>query len=250
MKIIISPAKSFKKNEGIETEGLLFPEKTKILVDKFKKYSMNEMGNLNRTNDKLTEKAYYDYQEFDFENLDNPAIFAYDGLVFKQFDKKDFDDLGYLNDHVYIISALYGLLKPLTGMADYRLYFDNSDINLYEFWGDDLYKELYKDNDLIINLASKEYTKTIRPFLKKDDKFLSLSFKDDKDGKLRSYTAWMKQARGQMLKEIISKKIEDPEDIKKLVVNGYKYDPYNSTENEYVYIRSHSWDYSTYQTYT
>ncbi|MFO3716532.1 peroxide stress protein YaaA [Anaerococcus cruorum] len=240
MKIIISPAKSFKKNEGIETEGLLFPEKTKILVDKFKKYSMNEMGNLNRTNDKLTEKAYYDYQEFDFENLDNPAIFAYDGLVFKQFDKKDFDDLGYLNDHVYIISALYGLLKPLTGMADYRLYFNNSDINLYEFWGDDLYKELYKDNDLIINLASKEYTKTIRPFLKKDDKFLSLSFKDDKDGKLRSYTAWMKQARGQMLKEIISKKIEDPEDIKKLVVNGYKYDPYNSTENEYVYIRSHS----------
>lgn len=250
MKIIISPAKSFKKNEGIETEGLLFPEKTKILVDKFKKYSMNEMGNLNRTNDKLTEKAYYDYQEFDFENLDNPAIFAYDGLVFKQFDKKDFDDLGYLNDHVYIISALYGLLKPLTGMADYRLYFDNSGINLYEVWGDDLYKELYKDNDLIINLASKEYTKTIRPFLKKDDKFLSLSFKDDKDAKLRSYTAWMKQARGQMLKEIISKKIEDPEDIKKLVVNGYKYDPYNSTENEYVYIRSHSWDYSTYQTYT
>ena len=250
MKLIISPAKSFKKNEGIETEGLLFPEKTKILVDKFKKYSMNEMGNLNRTNDKLTEKAYYDYQEFDFENLDNPAIFAYDGLVFKQFDKKDFDDLGYLNDHVYIISALYGLLKPLTGMADYRLYFDNSDMNLYEFWADDLYKELYKDNDLIINLASKEYTKTIRPFLKKDDKFISLSFKDDKDGKLRSYTAWMKQARGQMLKEIISKKIEDPEDIKKLVVNGYKYDPYNSTENEYVYIRSHSWDYSTYQTYT
>lgn len=249
MKIIISPAKSFKKNEGIETNGLLFPEKTKILVDKFKKYSMNEMGNLNRTNDKLTEKAYYDYQEFDFENLNNPAIFAYDGLVFKQFDKNDFDDLDYLNDHVYIISALYGLLKPLTGMADYRLYFDNSDMNLYEFWADDLYKELYENDNLIINLASKEYTKTIRPFLKKDDKFISLSFKDDKDGKLRSYTAWMKQARGRMLKEIISKKIEEPEEIKKLVVNGYKYDPYNSKEDEYVYIRSHSWDYSTYQTY-
>ena len=250
MKIIISPAKSFKKNEGIETEGLLFPEKTKILVDKFKQYTMNEMGNLNRTNDKLTEKAYYDYQEFDFNNLNNPAIFGYDGLVFKQFDKKDFDDLDYLNNHVYIISALYGLLKPLTAIADYRLYFDNSDMDLYEFWGDDLYKELYKNDELIINLASKEYTKTIRPFLKKDDKFLSLSFKDDKDGKLRSYTAWMKQARGRMLKEIISKKIEDPEDIKKLVVNGYKYDPYNSRENEYVYIRSHSWDYSTYQIYT
>ena len=56
----------------------------------------------------------------------------------------------------------------------------------------------------------------------------------------RSYTAWMKQARGEMLKTIIKNKIEDPEEIKKLVVNDYKYDPFNSTENEYVFIRSHS----------
>ncbi|MDU1828801.1 MULTISPECIES: YaaA family protein [Anaerococcus] len=240
MKIILSPAKSFKENKGFKTEDLLFEEKTKILVDKFKKYTMNEMGNLNRTNDKLTEKAYYDYQEFNFDHLNNPAIFAYDGLVFKQFSSKDFKDLDYLNDHVYIISALYGLLKPLTGISDYRLYFDNFDINLYEFWGRDLYDELFKDDELVINLASKEYTKTIRPFLKDKDKFLSLSFKDNKDGKLRSYTAWMKQARGQMLKEIITKKVENVEEIKKLSVNDYKYDPYNSTESEYVYIRSHS----------
>ena len=240
MKIIISPAKSFKKNEEIDTYDLLFPEKTKILVDKLKKYTMNEMGNLNRTNDKLTEKAYYDYQEFDFNNLNNPAIFAYDGLVFKQFNKDDFDDLEYLNDHVYIISALYGLLKPLTAIADYRLYFDNSDMNLYKFWGKDLYDELFKNDELVINLASKEYTKTIRPFLGKNDRFISLNFKDDKDGKLRSYTAWMKQARGERLKTIIQKKIEDPDDIKKLIVNNYKYDPYNSTESEYVFIRSHS----------
>jgi len=249
MKIILSPAKSFKKNKGFKTEDLLFEEKTRILVDKLKKYTMNEIGNLNRTNDKLTEKAYYDYQEFDFANLNNPAIFAYDGLVFKQFSSKDFKDLDYLNDHVYIISALYGLLKPLTGISDYRLYFDNSDINLYEFWGRDLYDELFKDDELVINLASKEYTKTIIPFLKDDDKFLSLSFKDKKDGKLRSYTAWVKQARGQMLKEIIIKKVENLEEIKKLSVNDYLFDPYNSTESEYVYIRSHSWGYFTYQTY-
>lgn len=250
MKIILSPAKSFKKNEGIKTEDLLFEQKTKFLVNKLKKYTMNEMGNLNRTNDKLTEKAYYDYQEFDFDNLNNPAIFAYDGLVFKQFSKEDFDDLDYLNNHIYIISALYGLAKPLTGIADYRLYFDNSDMDLYQFWADDLYNELFKDNDLVINLASKEYTKTIRPYLKGEDKFISISFKDNKDGKLRHYTAWMKQARGQMLKELITNKIEDPEEIKKLDINGYKYDPYNSTETEYVFIRSHSWDSSISQTYT
>ena len=126
MKIIISPAKGFKHFDNIKTEELLFPEKTRILLDKVRKLSMNEMGNLNRTNDKLTEKAYYDFQDFDFGNLPNPALFSFDGLVFKQFTIKDFKDLEYLNDHVYILDAFYGLLKPMTGIRDYRLYFDNT----------------------------------------------------------------------------------------------------------------------------
>lgn len=238
MKIIISPAKSFKHFDNIDTEELLFPEKTKILVNKIKKLSMNEIGNLNMTNDKLTEKAYYDYQEFDFRDLSNPALFSYDGLVFKQFKMEDFTDINYLNNHVYIISALYGLLKPMTGIRDYRLYFDNTRYDLYDFWKDDLYKKLYKDNDLVINLASKEYSKTIRPFLKKTDKFITIDFKEVRDGKLKSVVAYMKQARGAMLREIITRKIEDIDEIKKLDINGYTYDPYNSTEKCLTFVRN------------
>lgn len=238
MKIIISPAKSFRHFENIDTEELLFLEKTKILVDKIKKLSMNEMGNLNMTNDKLTEKAYYDYQEFDFRDLPNPALFSYDGLVFKQFKMEDFTDINYLNNHVYIISALYGLLKPMTGIRDYRLYFDNTRYDLYDFWKDDLYKKLYEDNDLVINLASKEYSKTIRPFLKKTDKFITIDFKEVRDGKLKSVVAYMKQARGAMLREIITRKIEDIDEIKKLDINGYTYDPYNSTEKCLTFVRN------------
>lgn len=238
MKIIISPAKSFRHFENIDTEELLFPEKTKILVDKIKKLSMNEMGNLNMTNDKLTEKAYYDYQEFDFRDLPNPALFSYDGLVFKQFKMEDFTDINYLNNHVYIISALYGLLKPMTGIRDYRLYFDNTRYDLYDFWKDDLYKKLYEDNDLVINLASKEYSKTIRPFLKKTDKFITIDFKEVRDGKLKSVVAYMKQARGAMLREIITRKITDIDEIKKLDINGFTYDPYNSTEKCLTFVRN------------
>ena len=238
MKIIISPAKSFKHFDNIDTEELLFPEKTKILVNKIKKLSMNEIGNLNMTNDKLTEKAYYDYQEFDFRDLSNPALFSYDGLVFKQFKMEDFTDINYLNNHVYIISALYGLLKPMTGIRDYRLYFDNTRYDLYDFWKDDLYKKLYEDNDLVINLASKEYSKTIRPFLKKTDKFITIDFKEVRDGKLKSVVAYMKQARGAILREIITRKIEDIDEIKKLDINGYTYDPYNSTEKCLTFVRN------------
>lgn len=238
MKIIISPAKSFKHFDNIDTEELLFPEKTKILVNKIKKLSMNEIGNLNMTNDKLTEKAYYDYQEFDFRDLSNPALFSYDGLVFKQFKMEDFTDINYLNNHVYIISALYGLLKPMTGIRDYRLYFDNTRYDLYDFWKDDLYKKLYEDNDLVINLASKEYSKTIRPFLKDGDKFITVDFKEVRYGKLKSIVSYMKQARGQMLKEIITKKIEDVDEIKKLNINGYTYDPYNSKPDTLTFVRN------------
>lgn len=238
MKIIISPAKSFKHFDNIITEELLFPEKTRVLLEKIKGLSMNEIGNLNRTNDKLTEKAYYDFQDFDFENLPNPALFSFDGLVFKQFSMADFDDLAYLNDHVYILDAFYGLLKPMTGIRDYRLYFDNTMYDLYEFWGDDLYKKLFEDNDLVLNLASKEYTKTISPFLKEDDKFLTVDFKEVRDGKLKSIVSYMKQARGQMLKEIITRKIEDIEEVKKLNINGYVYDPYNSTADTLTFVRN------------
>lgn len=238
MKIIISPAKSFKHFDNIDTEELLFPEKTKILVNKIKKLSMNEIGNLNMTNDKLTEKAYYDYQEFDFRDLSNPALFSYDGLVFKQFKMEDFTDINYLNNHVYIISALYGLLKPMTGIRDYRLYFDNTRYDLYEFWKDDLYKKLYEDNDLVINLASKEYSKTIRPFLKKTDKFITIDFKEVRDGKLKSVVAYMKQARGAMLREIITRKIDDVGEIKKLDINGYTYEPYNSKPDTLTFVRN------------
>ena len=237
MKIIISPAKSFKHFDNIDTEDLIFPDKTKVLVERLKKLSLNEMGNLNMTNDKLTEKAYYDYQEFDFENLPNPALFSYDGLVFKQFDMDDFEELDYLNNHVYILSALYGLLKPMTGIRDYRLYFDNTMYDLYEFWGDDLYKKLFEDGDLVLNLASKEYTKTIRPFLKDTDKFLTVDFKEVRDGKLKSVVAYMKQARGVMLREIITRKIEDIDEVKKLNINGYTYDPYNSTADTLTFVR-------------
>lgn len=240
MKIIISPAKRFKHFENFKTEKILFEDKTRKLVDEIKKLSLNDIGNLNQTNDQLTEKAYFDFQDFDFDRLDNPALFSYDGLVFKQFCEEDFQDLAYLNDHVYIISALYGALKPFTGIRDYRLYFDNKMIDLYDFWKDDIYKEVFRDNDLVINLASKEYAKTIRPYLKKEDVFITIEFKDERNGKLRSIVAWTKEMRGKFLKEIIRKKIDKLDDIKKISIDDYKFDPFLSTKDKLIFARRKS----------
>ncbi|MDO5047211.1 MAG: YaaA family protein [Anaerococcus sp.] len=237
MKVIISPAKRFKHFDNIDTSPLIYPEKTKRLVEEISKLSLNDIGNLNKTNDALTEKAYYDFKEFDFKDLPNPALFSYDGLVFKQFTMDDFKDFSYLNDHVYIISALYGPLKPFTGIRDYRLYFDNDRYDLYDFWKDDIYKEVFRDKEIVINLSSKEYSKTISPFLKKDDRFITIDFKEERDGKLKSIVAYTKQMRGKFLKKIIKDKISKLDEIKKIQIDSYKFDPLLSSEDNFIFRR-------------
>ena len=247
MKIIISPAKRFKHFENEKTEGLLFEEETKELVDKLKNYSINDLANMFFCNDDLAIKAFYDYKEFDFKNLKNPAIFSYDGLVFKQFKKEDFNDLSYLNDHVYIISALYGLCKPFTGISDYRLYMDSKGLDMYGFWNDKIYKKAFQDENFIINLASAEYAKLLKKYLKKDQKLLTLTFKENRNGKIRSIVSYTKQMRGRMLKYLINNKITDTKEIKKIRLCDYIFDPYNSTDDEFVYVRENKWNYCTYQ---
>ena len=237
MKIIISPAKRFKHFENEKTEGLLFEEETIELVEKFRSFSINDLANMFFCNDDLAIKAYYDYKDFDFNNLKNPALFSYDGLVFKQFKKEDFNDLAYLNDHVYIISALYGLCKPFTGISDYRLYMDSKGIDMPGFWANKIYEKAFEDEDFIINLASEEYAKLLKKYLKKDQKLLTLTFKEDRNGKIRSIVSYTKQMRGRMLKYLINNKIKDPEEIKKISLCDYIYDPYNSTKDEFVFVR-------------
>ena len=249
MKIIISPAKRFKHFENEKTEGLLFEEESKELVEKLRKYSINDLANMFSCNDDLAIKAYYDYKDFDFNNLKNPAIFSYDGLVFKQFKKGDFNDLEYLNNHVYIISAFYGLCKPFTGISDYRLYMDSKGIDMPGFWADKIYEKAFEDEDFIINLASAEYAKLLKKYLKKDQKLLTLTFKENRNGKIRSIVSYTKQMRGRMLKYLINKKIKDPEEIKKIILCDYIYDPYNSTDDEFIYVREEKWNYYIYQTF-
>lgn len=237
MKIIISPAKRFKHFDNEKTENLLFEKETRELVEKMKNYSINDLANMFSCNDDLAIKAFYDYKEFDFNNLKDPAIFSYDGLVFKQFKKDEFNDLDYLNEHVYILSALYGLCKPFTGISDYRLYMDSKGLDMYGFWEDKIYKRAFENENFIINLASKEYGKLIKKYLKKDQKFLTLTFKENRDGKIRSIVSYTKQMRGRMLKYLINEKITDIEEIKKINLCNYIYNPYTSNDNEFVYVR-------------
>ena len=98
------------------------------------------------------------------------------------------------------------------------------------FWADKIYKKAFENENFIINLASAEYAKLLKKYLKKDQKFLTLTFKENRNGKIRSIVSYTKQMRGRMLKYLINNKITDIEKIKKIRICDYIYDPYNSSD--------------------
>lgn len=237
MKIIISPAKGFNHDCTMPTSPLIFKQKSEELIRKVRSFTIRDIANEFKVNDELAIKIYYDFQEFDFKNLPYPAIFCYDGLVFKQFELGDFNNLDYLNEHVYILSALYGILKPFTGIRDYRFDMNVNFINMYEFWGNLIAEKLFYDDKLVLNLASNEYYKLIKKYKPSDCRIITISFKELRDEKFKSIVSYTKMQRGRMLKYLIQNEIEDIELIKNYSDDGYTFNPILSKKDEWVFTR-------------
>ena len=246
---IISPAKNMRnlKVDNIKPkmygESRFFTNETKEIINELKKLTPWDIQSIMKVNEKIAFQSYAYFQDFNFDEEGVCGILAYDGLVFKNIKAEDFtqEDFDFANNHVRILDAFYGIVNPLDGVLPYRLemqYKINiNDKNLYKFWEDKLYKKLYSEDKVIINLASEEYAKAVRGFLDKDDIFIDIDFKIHKDGKLKTMATYAKMARGQMIKYIIENKINNPEDLKDFTFNGYKFDHNLSTNKKYVFIR-------------
>lgn len=159
------------------------------------------------------------------------------------FEDRQFD---YIQEHLRIISGFYGLLRPLDGVAAYRLEMQaklavDGHNNLYDFWGDRLAKQLASETDLILNLASKEYSKAITAYLPSSFRFLTCTFGEYKDEKIIEKGTMCKMARGQMVRWLAEHHITKPEDIKRFDDLGYTYAKECSTENNYVFMKSKSY---------
>lgn len=246
---IISPAKNMRnlKVDNIKPkmygESRFFTNETKEIINELKKLTPWDIQSIMKVNEKIAFQSYAYFQDFNFDEEGVCGLLAYDGLVFKNIKAEEFtsEDFNFANNHVRILDAFYGIVNPLDGVLPYRLemqYKINiNDKNLYKFWGDKLYKKLYSEDKVIINLASEEYAKAVRGFLDKDDIFIDIDFKIHKDGKLKTMATYAKMARGQMIKYIIENKIDNPEDLKDFTFNGYKFDHNLSTNKKYVFIR-------------
>ncbi len=233
MKIIIAPAKVMKtKYSKIEQTELLFLKKTKQLHNYLKRYSINELHDNMKISFKMAETVYnYYHDSYD----STPAIYCYQGTVLKQLNLSSYqnEDFDYLDKYLNIMSAYYGILKYNTGITPYRLdMIMKFDLNLYDFWQKDVDK-YFKDEDYLISLASKEFTKMIN-----HPNLINIDFVENKAGKLVRNSMYIKQARGKMLDIMVKNKIVSLEELKKITFDDYYYDHNLSTNDNYIFIRN------------
>ena len=173
-----------------------------------------------------------------------PTILSYEGIAYQYmapavFDNSSFD---YVQEHLRILSGFYGVLKPMDGVTPYRLEMQakvgiQGKRDLYELWGSRLYEEVIDDSSVIVNLASKEYSKCIEKYLKPNDSYITVTFGEMAKGKLVTKGTYAKMARGEMVRFMAENQIEDPEETKSFDRLGYVYRDDLSGDKEIVFER-------------
>ena len=254
MITIISPSKTqdFSSDNLPNTHSQArFLDQSALLVKELRKKSSKQIKELMDVSDKIADLNYDRYQQFKTPfSIDNArqALFAFKGDVYTGIDIENYTqkELAFAQDHLRILSGLYGLLRPLDLIQPYRLEMKIKLKNprgkdLYTFWGNRLTHELNKELEshkqaILINLASNEYFKAIN---KKELKaeIITPVFKEYKNGKYSVVAIFAKKARGMMSDFIIKNKIEDPKKLKTFNQEGYEFSEQLSKENEWVFIR-------------
>ncbi len=254
MLILLSPAKNMNFDAppaGLAATKPDFLKEARELAAAARELSPARLGKLMDISPKLAELNHQRFQAFRGDgksNTQKPAALAFNGDVYLGLNARTMtaDDFGHAQEHVRILSGLYGLLRPLDAIEPYRLEMC-SDLknprgkNLYDFWGDSLAKAINRtvasqDDKTIVNLASNEYfsaagAKTL------NFPVVTASFKEEKDGKLRSLQFFAKRARGLMARWAIDNRVTRAEDLKRFSVDGYKFRAKESSELDWLFTR-------------
>lgn len=247
MRIIISPAKKMRVDTDTFAwnELPVFLEKTEILMDWIRGLSYAKQKKLWACNDKIAQENATRFAEMDLRSNLTPAILSYDGIQYTSMGPSVFENsqMDYVQRHLRILSGFYGVLNPLDGVVPYRLEMQakatlNGHANLYDFWGDTLYREVLDDSRIIVNLASQEYAKCIVKYLTPEDRFITCVFGEIEHGKVIQKGVYAKMARGDMMRYMADIQAEVPEQIKGFNISGYHFDAGRSNDAEYVFIRT------------
>ena len=250
MLVVISPAKKLDYSSSVEAPLLSQPallDHAQELSQGLKKLAPQDISSLMHLSDKLGTLNYERFQEWQTPfNADNAraAVLAFKGDVYQGLDADNMSaaDLHWAQDHLRILSGLYGVLRPLDLMQAYRLEMGTKFAtprgkDLYQFWGDIITGELNQlASSVLVNLASNEYFKAVR---KKDitARIVTPVFMDMKDDKYKIISFYAKKARGMMSRYIIQNRITEIEQINQFDSDGYRYNAALSEADAPVFLR-------------
>ena len=253
MLMLISPAKSLDMQATfpkLETTQARLLDDSQLLIDQCQAFSPEDIKKLMGISEKLSDLNYQRFQDWTHTEANEqcPALFAFQGDVYQGLaaDTLTLDEIDYTQQHLRILSGLYGLLRPLDLMQAYRLEMgtrlvNQRGANLYAFWGDkisELIKADMPDNEIpeLVNLASNEYFKAVKPRLI-NAHLITPVFKDFKNGQYKIISFYAKKARGMMVNYAIKHKITQAEELKNFDSAGYRYAAELSDEKQWVFIR-------------
>lgn len=244
MQIIISPAKKMVVDQDsfLPQGKPLYLAQTNQLLNRLQQLSYDQAQKLWKTSDKLTQKNFQQLQEINLTRQLTPAIFSYSGIQYQYMapDVLSEPALNYLQECVRILSGFYGILRPFDGIVPYRLEMGAKLIvdeakDLYSFWGNRFYTAI-RGHGPIINLASKEYSKAITPYLQAGDQFVDIVFAHLVDGKLRTRATPAKIARGEMVRFLAENQSDSLQDLKNFQSPTYSFDEKRSTAKQLVFV--------------
>lgn len=254
MLLLISPAKTLDFETPAPTIEFTqgdFLKQSRQLISELRTLAPHDISQLMSISDKLGALNFDRFAQwktpFKPDNA-KQALFAFQGDVYTGMQAETFsaDDIQFAQQHLRILSGLYGLLRPLDLIQAYRLemgtsFANSRGKNLYEFWGDSITKALNKqlaelDSRVLINLASHEYFSAVKLKQLKAE-IITPIFKDKKNGQYKIISFFAKKARGMMSAYIIQHKILQPESIKQFDVAGYSFNSQLSNASEWVFTR-------------
>jgi cytoplasmic iron level regulating protein YaaA (DUF328/UPF0246 family) len=251
MIAVISPAKTLDYKRDIPPLALTRPRfegEAHALAGAAAKMSARKLGALMHISDSLAKLNADRFRSFD-ALPERPAIYAFAGDVYAGFEvhSADEDAVLFAQDHLRILSGLYGLLRPLDAIRPYRLEMGTRwaprKKDLYSYWGSRVAETLLEDleesgSDTIVNLASKEYWTAAGPKLPEGMKVIEIDFREEGPSGLRFNTFAAKRARGMIARYICEHRLDDPQALKSFDSDGYAFNPEHSDEHRWRFTRT------------
>lgn len=245
LKIIISPAKRMRAEDTLPWEGLpQFLPQARQLLCHLRALPPAELRRLLACNEEIAALNYRRFQQMDLRRGLSPALLAYDGIQYQTMAPQVFEtaQFAYVQQYLFILSGFYGALRPFDGVAPHRLEMQ-AKLNapfaktLYAFWGGALARAVWQPGDVLLDLASAEYSRAVVPQLPAAARRVRCRFAQEADGRLVEKGVYVKMARGALVRWMAQRGVEQPEDVQAFDGLGYRYQPQRSTETEYIFLK-------------